>query len=139
MSVDTKGCLIVENKNVFQIIHTAMNTISELIRKENNGVPRWMVSSEEYGWPKTSVWEFSESAAIEFRYKGEDRQLNMHFDCDSDLKNHEEIIGNSCVWLSLGNWGSSVFLMKSILENLKEFGDVWIDENDCDDQDFYKL
>ena len=55
------------------------------------------------------------------------------------LENHPEIEGTSCVWLSLGHWGSSEEIMLLALNSLSSIGDTYIDVNDCDDTGFVKV
>lgn len=39
-------------------------------------------------------------------------------------------------YLSLGCWGNSVDIMKELVAH---FGGGWIDENDCDDKEYYPV
>ena len=67
---------------------------------------------------------------ITFKDGNDDRQLSVSFSdsCEKDY-------GISGVWLSLGSWGNSIEIMKSLCE---EFGG-YLDENDCDDEGFYPI
>lgn len=65
---------------------------------------------------------FANSGYVEFTYKGEKRSL--FFLNDSKM-----------VYISLGFWGESVEIIASIVKN---FGG-WVDENCCDDEDFYYI
>lgn len=71
--------------------------------------------------------------SIDFNYKGEERSLfylyeNIHFKTDS--------INAETTYLNLGYYGKSVEIMKEILLH---FGGGWLDENDCDSEDYYYI
>ena len=64
---------------------------------------------------------------------------NMGFYNKSDLKYYEELalsdmVKSETTYISMGASKKSVELIKSIIAN---FGGGWIDENDCDDDDYY--
>lgn len=66
--------------------------------------------------------------------------LKFFDDLATCIKNEEpdEIIlmyASKTTSLSLGCWGNSVEILKGICE---EFGG-WLDENDCDENDFYRI
>ena len=118
MSVDTKGCVVTDNKNVFEIIHKI---------------------SENFPGSKLHMDSLFHAVMVVFNFNREDRMLRVSFDCDCDLENHPEIEGTSCIWLSIGNWGSSEEIMMLVLKSLSELGDTYIDYNDSDDIDFVKV
>jgi GH18 family chitinase len=66
----------------------------------------------------------------------EKRMLSIHFGCDSDYSDTYE--GDKVI-LSLGCWGSSDEIMKTLAKELAQFGDVYYDHNDCDAEGFVKL
>jgi GH18 family chitinase len=66
----------------------------------------------------------------------EKRMLSIHFGCDSD---YSDTYKGDKVILSLGCWGSSDEIMKTLAKELAQFGDVYYDHNDCDAEDFVKL
>ena len=71
--------------------------------------------------------------SINFNYKGEERSLfylyeNIRFKTDS--------INTETTYLNLGYYGKSVEIMKEILLH---FGGGWLDENDCDSEDYYYI
>lgn len=138
MGIDTKGCVVTQNKDVFKIAEIVNNWWIK-VRKENN------VTLSEF-WKEDRKWAsprielaYSSGLNVFFKYKGEDRRIFVALDCDCDLQNYEEINGNSCIWFSLGHWGSSVEIMQSLMEGFKEIGESYVDDNDCDDVDFYKI
>lgn len=77
--------------------------------------------------------------SVRFLFKGEQRDIKIHFDRDCDLENHEEIKVNSCIWFSMGCWGSSEILMREILDSIREYGSIYIDVRDCDDSGFEEI
>ena len=46
----------------------------------------------------------------------------------------EDMVKSETTHIGLGYWGSSVEIIKEIVEN---FGGGWLDENDCDDKEYY--
>jgi hypothetical protein len=142
MGVDTDGCVITKNKDVFQI-RGIINSWWQNVRKENN------VTMRDY-WQEDPQWkhprtEFSDQGTMccYFMYKGEDRRLFIAVSCDYDLDSHkDEISGDSCIWLSFGCWGSSIELMQSLLNEFKKQEWVercYIDESDSDEHGFKEV
>lgn len=139
MGVDTKGCLVTEFKNPFKVAEKVCARIRGLMQKET-GVKGFLVNyAEGYKLPKVSMSEWCEMLSVQFLFKGEERDIKIHFDCDCDLENHEEIDGSSCIWFSMGCWGSSEILMQEILDSVKEYGRIYIDLSDCDDYGFEEI
>ena len=99
MGIDTKGCVVTENKDVFMVSQAVNNWWSK-VKKDNNITfkdfwkesPEWSQPKVELGWSK--------SLNIYFKYKGEERRIFVSFDCDCDLEIYDEIEGNSCIWFS---------------------------------------
>ena len=118
MSVDTKGCVVTDSKDVFEIVHKISANFPE---------------------SKLYMDTTFRAVMIVFVFNGEDRMLRVSFDCDYDLENHPEIEGTSCVWLSLGHWGGSEDIMLLALNSLSSIGDTYIDVNDSDDTGFVKV
>lgn len=133
MSEDTKGCVVTDVKDAFMVNKIICEAISDMIKKENAGKSGWVISREgEFKFPVTELSSWNDMFTVSFKYKNEDRCMYVNFECDCDLKNHEEIEGDSCLWLSLGAWGSSEEIMQNVLTELKPLGKVYIDVNDCD-------
>lgn len=139
MSVDCKGCLVVENKDVFGIVHKVSEGLKDLMRKESGLTGFALYRSDEYKQPRAELLSWGESISMTFIYKGEARDLKIHFGCDCDLAIYPEIQGVSCVWFSLGCWGSSELLMRTVLDSVRQYGKVYIDVNDSDDTDFEEI
>lgn len=138
MSIDTKGCLVTANKDPFSIVGAINHWFYTQRDKNNLTFADFRKEDPEWKYPKATISE-NYTIQVYFKYKNEDRMLFICLDCDGDLKNHEEIQGDSCIWFSLGYWGSSVEIMKGVLNFMKQYGDCYIDENDCDEEGFYKV
>lgn len=64
------------------------------------------------------------------------RSVHMFTTCDGDYCDTYE--GYKVIF-SIGYWGKSDEILKVIGEVVKEFGRVFYDFNDCDDEDFVEL
>ena len=82
------------------------------------------------------------SGFIYFKYNGENRMLHYFYDNIVDLSDLEyysehgleDFVKAEKTHIGLSYWGSSVEIIKEILEH---FDGGWIDENDCDDEEYY--
>lgn len=63
------------------------------------------------------------------------RALNVSSCCHSD---YSDIHNGPKIIFSLNRWGSSSEIMNIVCNSLKEFGDVYYNENDCSDE-FIKM
>lgn len=68
---------------------------------------------------------------LTFKDGNDDRILTISYHFDSTIRDNA-ING---VWLSLGFWGNSIEIIKYLCEKFGGF----IDENDCDSEDFYPI
>lgn len=139
MSVDTNGCIITKVKDVFKVTQVICTWWSELHKNESF---RPLQKVEGRAGVVVEVSGYHDALHARFQYKEEERGLFAHFDCDCDLANHNEIKGESCVWLRLGCWGSSVEIMESLLREFRKQEWVercYIDENDCDDEGYKEI
>lgn len=81
---------------------------------------------------------------ISFKYNKEDRMLfysysniNSYDNLEYYSKNNlQDMVESETTYISLGYWGSSVEIIKEIVAH---FGGGWIDENDCDDKEYYPI
>lgn len=64
------------------------------------------------------------------------RSLFMFTTCSSD---HEDIEGDYKIVFSIGYWGNADEIMMVVVEAVRQYGDVYYDYNDCDDDGFIKL
>lgn len=139
MGVDTKGCVVTEVKDAFQVAEIVEDWWYSILGAEDKNHSPVFKANENFS---RMIVRFSSFGLLKFcfKYKGEERQLNVVFGASCDLENHkDEIEGDECLWFSFGNWGSSVDLMKSLMLEFKQIGECYIDENDCDDVGYYKM
>lgn len=139
MGIDCKGCVVVEEKNAFKIGKAVHDAIADLIKKDSGMNAFELRKSEDYTMPRIEMWTWADCLTVHFKYKGEDRSVNISFDCDCDLSIYPEIKGTKCIWFSLGHWGSSEKLMHSVLKGVKQYGKVYIDVNDSDAEGFKEI
>ena len=64
------------------------------------------------------------------------RSLHMTPDCSND---YSDVYGGEKIIFSINHWGKCDEIMKLVGESLKQFGQVYYDHNDCDDESFVKL
>ena len=82
------------------------------------------------------------SGFISFKYNDEKRMLFYYYSNINSYENLkyyseyglEDMVKIETTHVCLGYWGSSVEIVKEIVEN---FGGGWLDENDCDDKEYY--
>jgi len=144
MGVDTKGFVMTEQKNAFDVAHVAVKAIEGLMSQVNYD---WRTSSIiqkaqgvplQFSTPKVTMSTFSHMLTVSFIFNGEDRQLSIHFDCDSDGESCGYIDGPKII-LSLGAWGSSIEIMTVVMQALKVYGNAYLIENDSIDYQLIKL
>lgn len=144
MGANIKGLVMTEQKNAFDAAHKAVTAIESLMQSVSYD---WRASSRislavgdkpSFTSPRIEMSSFCQMLRVFFVYKGEDRMLTMHFDCDSDGEACGYKDGSKLI-LSLGAWGSSVEIMKAVLDNLKNLGDTYIIENDCADYEMEQI
>lgn len=117
MWIDTHG--IIKNKKC-----DSLDEIANIL-KNKLGATKVIVDKKK---------DLSDGSFIRFKYKDEDRKLFvMNSENYSDYP--ELKLNTPYIWLSLWLWGSSVEIIKGIVE---EFGG-FIDENDCDDNGYYTV
>ena len=139
MGVDTKGCVVTDSKDAFSVVKAVDKAIKTLIENKTGEKGYSVNLIEGFRLPTFEISTYFDMVTCSFSYVGEQRKLSLIFCCDCDLKNHEEIKGEKCIWLSLGSWGSSVEIMKVILKELASIGECYIDESDADDSGFVKV
>lgn len=144
MGADTKGLVMTEQKNAFDAAHKAVTAIESLMQsvsydwRASSRISSAVVDEPSFTSPRIEMSSFCQMLRVFFVYKGEDRMLTIHFDCDVE--------GEACGYkdgpkliLSLGAWGSSVEIMKAVLDNLKHLGDTYLIENDCTDYELENI
>lgn len=131
MGCDTKGLVMTKEKNPFKIFGTIKKSLEGMML-EKTGCERLFDTYRKDGFSGISceLTDISGMLIVSFEYAGEKRDLHVHLDCDNDGKNCGYLNGKKII-LSFGMWGSSIELMKGIVQGLKVFGDGYLIENDC--------
>ena len=88
--------------------------------------------------------DYIDQGVICFKYNNEDRMLMYCYDNLNHYENLEyyskcglsELVESETTFISLGCWGSSVEIIKEIVAH---FGGGWVDDNDCDDKEYYPI
>lgn len=146
MSVDTHGKI----KGFIKpddIVNFIKNNWDENVK--NNVTKRITCPLTECTW-KYKVNEHSDdnenwyslSGHIMFTYNGNKRTLFYDYESINSFENLkyytkyglEDMVNAETTYLSLGCWGDSVDIIKTIVAH---FGGGWIDENDCDEKEYY--
>lgn len=81
---------------------------------------------------------------ISFKYHEEDRMLFYDYDNLNHYENLDyyskrglsELVETETTYILLGYYGGSVEIIKEIVAH---FGGGWVDENDCDDKEYYPV
>lgn len=135
MGVDTYGKLRgkVEIEEVANFISQKFEVeVTFKSRTENYGYQR----EHKKPWLSTTGW-------IDFKYKDENRSV-FYIYCNINHKENLEyyakhglrdMVETHTTHVGLGYWGNSVEIIKAIVT---EFGG-WIDENDCDEEEYYPI
>lgn len=148
MGVDTHGKIkgFVRPEEVFNFIRQKWD------KNATNGVDKRInCPISECSW-KYEINEHSEDnenwyttyGFICFKYKEEDRMLFYHYDNLNSFENLEyyskygleDMVRTETTYLSLGCWGSSVEIIRELVAH---FGGGWLDENDCDNKEYYPI
>lgn len=81
---------------------------------------------------------------IYFKYNGEDRMLFYNYENLNHYENLDyyskcglaELVKTETTFLSLRYWGSSIEIINELV---RHFGGGWVDDNDCDDKEYYPV
>lgn len=146
MSIDTKGRIrgYVSHEDVFSYIKekydkNATDTVSKTTICPISKCT-WDYTMNEHSEDSDNWYEVC--GFIIFSHNEEKRMLfycyyninhleNIKYYSDRGL---EEMVREETTYISLGYWGNSVEIIKDILQH---FDGGWLDENDCDDNEFY--
>lgn len=145
MSVDTIGRLkgYIHHEDIFNFIKEKYDKDAKCLVSKSMETSlvdiSWDYTINE-GSESDSVW-YSYHGFINFHYNDEERQLFYCYDNLNHLENLdyykdlglEDMVRSETTHLSLGFWGSSVKIIKEILEN---FNGGWLDANDCDENPY---
>lgn len=148
MGADTHGKIrgFVRHEDIFNFIVQKYdeNAVCDIKNRVNSPLSEcdWKYKINEHSEDNEN-W-YSISGRIDFNYHGEERSLfyvydnlnsyeNINFYSEHGLK---DMVLSETTYLSLGFWGSSVEIIKEIVAH---FGGGWVDENDCDDKEYYPI
>ena len=69
---------------------------------------------------------------------GEDMQRSLYMfpTCSDDYNEASE--GYKVIF-SIGHWGNVYEILKVVAESVREYGEVYVDYNDCDEYNFFKV
>lgn len=134
MSVDTRGLVITDCKDVFAVTKKVGAALGALFRE---GQTHWdLVRGNTSVMASFEISPSIEMVTAVFKYKGEDRALHMHFDCDCDIPVE---YGEHGLILSIGKWGSAELIMRTVLAGLQDLGPTYIDVDDCDGEGYVPI
>lgn len=148
MGADTHGKIrgFVRHEDIFNFIVQKYdkNAVCDIKKRVNSPLSEcdWKYKINEHSEDNEN-W-YSIAGRIDFNYHGEERSLfyvydnlnsyeNVNFYSEHGLK---DMVLSETTYLSLGFWGSSVEIIK---EMVAHFGGGWVDENDCDDKEYYPI
>jgi len=137
MGCDTK--LIIKKrlsgKQLLKVIRTLFDLAAEYNFEEDS-----VRINYEKPWDSCELYNvadpiyYSESGFINFTYKGVQRSL-FFINCNYSYGENNFYDGFDHTYCSLGYFGDSI----EIMTKLAELFGGWIDNNDCDDEDFYRV
>lgn len=132
MGCTTNGFVLTNKKNVFNVWRVVKSALIATMQDESglSGHELWHKSDGQYSYPTCDLYDVG-MITVSFTFKGEQRDLHIHFECDSDYSYYKK--GKKII-TSLGAWGSSVFLTEKVLYALSELGSIHIVDNDCSDE-----
>ncbi len=148
MGVDTHGKIkgYIKYEEIFNFIRQKYdkNAVCNIRKSINSPLEgcNWRYKINEHSEDNEN-W-YTISGRINFNYHGEERSLFYVYD---NLNNYENInfyseyglkdmVLAETTYISLSCWGSSVEIVKEIVSH---FGGGWVDENDCDDKEYYPV
>lgn len=123
MGVNTVGLVMTENKDFFKVKRLVIGSIHKLFEQNEEKCKSIRVLMSDY----------SDLAQFIFELNGDGRILTIHFDCDSDSDGEScGYLDGSKLILSLGHWGDSIHIIKSVLKELSSLGKTYILPSDYD-------
>ena len=148
MSVDTHGKIkeFIRHEEILNFIRQKWDNDARDGVEKNITCPisecDWKYKINEHSEDNEN-W-YSVHGFICFKYNDEDRMLFYNYSNLNSYENLEyyskhnlrEMVETETTYISLGYWGSSVEIIKEIVAH---FGGGWIDENDCDDKEYYPI
>lgn len=148
MGCDTKGRIkgYVRAEEIFNFIRQKWDANARLSHNTTLSLPlkecNWDYTINEHSEDDTNWHHYS--SVICFKYNGEDRMVHYSYSNINTLGNLEyyaeygleDMVRSETTHLSLGYWGSSVEIIRTLVA---QFGGGWVDENDCDDKEYYSI
>lgn len=126
MGISTTGFVLTENKDVFAVLSTIENTLTELVKKYS--IEEVIFRDKTSKLPNIECRPLSRAFYIYFKVSNESRMLGVYFDCDCDYK---EYGGSKIIW-SVNWWGMAEEIILSICKAMKQYGQVFYEANDCE-------
>ena len=146
MSVDTK-CFVMANKeSMMSFMPKIIDVLSEYHSKKkkefmvnNNYEHFFQIPQEErvfWQSPEVKTYHFEHFSVYFGLGKNNVRNLSICHNCSCD---YTDVCEGDKIIFSLGNWGESKEIMVLLIPVLKEYGKVFYDFNDCDDEGFIEM
>lgn len=146
MGCDTRGRIngYVKHEDIFEFIKQRYDKGATYNISKNINCPlsecHWTYKINEHS-NDSENWHIT-SGFIYFKYNEEDRMLFYYYTNINSFENLqyytqfglENMVLAETTFLNLGCWGSSIEIIKEIVEH---FGGGWLDDNDCDDEEYY--
>jgi len=141
MSVSHK--VFVESSDIKSVAQSVTKALNEYVRAELDKTVEksefenrfhYTINNDDFtnGIRSAETYDF-ESFRFFFTVHGEVRMLWMHTYCSCDVRDYTD---NNVIIFSLDHWGLHKQIMNVVIEALKPFGNVWQDEDDCDDSGY---
>jgi len=125
MGISTNGFVLTENKDVFAVLSTIEDTLTDLVNKYYKDTI-WL--DDTCKLPIVECCSRGRYFAVKFKIKNENRILMVYFDCDCDYK---EYGGSKIIW-SVNWWGMAEEIILAVCKAMKQYGKVFYEANDCD-------
>lgn len=146
MSIDTKGRIkgFIPHEDIISFIRTNWDENVKSNIKIKKICPlnecTWAFKINEHSTDNNNWYVIC--GTISFQYNNVNRSLFYIYDninSFENMKHYEKVnlqdmVRTETTKLSLGCWGESINIIKEIITH---FGGGWIDENDCDEKEYY--
>lgn len=139
MSVDTKGFVLTDNKDVFKIAAAVERALIELGKQEAGGdYTRTYFRNEKWSMPQIEARPGLGFLDFTFTHNAEKRSMLVHFDCDND---YDYVKPGKRIIVSLGAWGASVPLVRCAVKAIVEAtgGEGWMTDSDGSQEYWYEV
>jgi hypothetical protein len=126
MGISTNGFVLTENKDVFAVLTTIEDTLTELVRKYAKDQFIFRDATSEL--PTIDLSPRMKYFTVSFKVNSEYRMLSVHFGCDCD---YSEYGGSKIIW-SVNWWGMAEEIILAVCKAMKQYGRVFYEANDYD-------